>query len=49
VESLSLAVRLLVTLMLLMTVGMLMYLLHGERPSEFYSTANRRGSTPPLD
>jgi len=48
-ESLSLAVRLLVTLMLLMTVGMLMYLLHGERPPEFYSKAARQGSTPPLD
>ena len=32
----SLTVRLLVTVMLLLTVGMLLYLLHGERPPEFY-------------
>jgi hypothetical protein len=32
----SLTVCLLVTSMFLLTVGMLMYLLHGERPPEFY-------------
>jgi hypothetical protein len=33
----SLSVRLLVTFMLVLTVGMVMFLLHGERPPEFYS------------
>jgi hypothetical protein len=40
--STSLAGRLVLTLMLLMTMGMLMYLLHGERPPEFYSTGKSR-------
>ena len=31
-----LTVGLLVTVMLLLTIGMLMYLVHGERPPEFY-------------
>ncbi len=36
-------VRLLVTVMMILTVGMLMYLLHGERPPEFYEKgANHR-------
>jgi hypothetical protein len=34
----SLIVRLLVTAMFLLAVGILMYLLHGERPPEFYQT-----------
>ena len=45
-ESPSLVLRLLLSLMLLMTVGMTMYLVHGERSPEFYSTADRRESTP---
>ena len=40
----SLAVRLLITLMLMLTVGIVMYLLHGERPPEFY----QRGVNPHL-
>ena len=36
-------VRLVVTLMFLMTMGMLLYLFHGERPPEFYERgANHR-------
>lgn len=35
-------VRLVLTLMFLLTMGMLMYLLHGERPPEFYE---RDGAT----
>ena len=44
-------VRLVVTLMFLLTMGMLMYLLHGERPPEFYerdaaaSTSSQRPSS----
>lgn len=39
------AVRLLVTLMFLLTVGMVLYLMHGERPPEFYERgANRRNN-----
>lgn len=34
----SLAVRLLLTAMTLLTIGMITYLLHGERPPEFYQT-----------
>lgn len=37
---------LLLTLMLLLTVGMLTYLLHGERPPDFYSTRTGRGGQP---
>lgn len=44
----SLAGRLLLTLVLFMTVGLLMYLLHGERPAEFYeSGSDQRSGTPP--
>ena len=35
---------LVLTLLMLMTVGMLMYLLHGERPPEFYRTGPTRPS-----
>ena len=35
-ESTSLTGRLVLTLMFLMTMGMLLYLFHGERPPEFY-------------
>jgi hypothetical protein len=46
--STSLMGRLVLTLMLLMTVGMLMYLLHGERPPEFYTTGTaHRDNSPP--
>jgi hypothetical protein len=31
------------TLVLVVTVGMLMYLLHGERPPDFYSPGTKRG------
>ena len=42
--SASLTGRIVLTLMLLMTIGMLMYVLHGERPPEFYDPgAARRG------
>jgi hypothetical protein len=41
--STSLTGRLVLTLMLLMTVGVLTYLLHGERTPEFYQTGNTRG------
>lgn len=34
--SMSLMGRFVLTLMLLVTVGMIMYVLHGERPPEFY-------------
>ena len=38
-----LTVRLLVTAMMILSMGMIMYLLHGERPPEFYERgANRR-------
>jgi len=37
---------LLLTLMLLTTVGMLMYVLHGERPPEFYQTGTTRRDNP---
>ncbi len=43
--STSLTARLVLTFMLLMTVGMLMYLLHGERPPEFYSKGTARGDS----
>lgn len=42
-----LAGRLLLTLIMLLTVGMLMYLLHGERPPEFYLTGTARRNDPP--
>ena len=38
----SLAGPLLLTFMMLLTVGMLMYILHGERPPEFYSKGTAR-------
>jgi peptidoglycan/LPS O-acetylase OafA/YrhL len=38
----SLAGPLLLTFLLLLTVGMLMYLLHGERSPEFYSAGTAR-------
>lgn len=38
----SLAVRLLVTAMMALTIAMLIYLLHGERPPEFYQTGPAR-------
>jgi hypothetical protein len=43
----SLSVRLLVTFMLVLTVGMVMYLLHGERPAEFYSRGVNPRKLPP--
>jgi hypothetical protein len=45
--STSLTDRLVLTFMLLMTVGMLMYILHGERPPEFYTTGTARRDTSP--
>jgi hypothetical protein len=38
----KLAGALLLTVLMLMTVGMLMYLLHGERPPEFYKIGTAR-------
>jgi hypothetical protein len=43
----SLTGRLVLTLMLLMTAGMLMYLLHGERPPEFYDRGTTRRDKSP--
>lgn len=45
-NSASLTVRLLVVGMLVLTIGMLMYLLHGERPAEFYQKAATRNPDP---
>jgi len=45
-SSASLGGRLVLTLMLLMTVGMLMYVLHGERPPEFYDLKAARRANP---
>ena len=42
----SLTMSLLVTIMLLLTVGMLLYLLHGERPPEFYQPGANRHDNP---
>jgi len=42
----SLTVRLIVTAMGLLTMGMLMYLLHGERSPEFYQTGATRQDHP---
>ena len=42
----SLTMGLLVTTMLLLTVGMLLYLLHGERPPEFYQPGANRHDNP---
>jgi peptidoglycan/LPS O-acetylase OafA/YrhL len=39
--------RLLLTLLLPLTVGLLMYLLHGERPPEIYETGPGRRNDPP--
>jgi hypothetical protein len=44
--SMSLTGRLVLTLMFLMTVGMLMYVLHGERPPEFYDSGTARRDKP---
>ena len=40
--STSLSGRLVLTLMFLMTMCMLLYLFHGERPPEFYTTGTAR-------
>ena len=42
----SVMVSLLVTVMLLLTVGMVLYLLHGERPPEFYEGGVTRRENP---
>lgn len=42
----SLTVRLLVTVMMLLTIGLLVYLLHGERPPEFYDPKASRQDNP---
>jgi hypothetical protein len=44
--SISLTGRLLLTVMFLMTMGMLLYLLHGERPPEFYNPGAPRRENP---
>lgn len=46
-KSGSVAGALLLTLMLLLTVGMLMYVLHGEHPPEFYTSEPVRRSSLP--
>jgi hypothetical protein len=44
------AVRLVVTLMFVVTMGMLLYLFHGERPPEFYERGGtRREQATPAD
>lgn len=45
----SLTIRLLVPGMLLMTMGMLLYLLHGERSPEFYQVGPNRRNNPVSD
>ena len=45
----SLAFRVIVTAMMGLTMGMLMYLLHGERPPEFYQPGTPRPATPAPD
>jgi hypothetical protein len=40
--SISLMGRLMLTVMFLMTMGMLLYLFHGERPPEFYTSGTAR-------
>jgi len=45
-SSTSLTVRLLVTVMMLLTIGMLIYLLHGERPPGFYQTGPTHRDNP---
>jgi uncharacterized YccA/Bax inhibitor family protein len=45
----SLAASLVLTFIVLLTVGMLMYLLHGERPPEFYMTGTVRRDVASLD
>lgn len=42
----NLAVRALVTVMFLTTIGIVMYLLHGERPPEFYQPGKDAHSNP---
>lgn len=44
--STTLLGRLLVTVMTVLTVGVLMYLFHGERPPEFYQKGGRHRATP---
>lgn len=44
--SMSLLGRLVLTLMFLMTIGMLMYVLHGERPQDFYFPKAARRDNP---
>lgn len=39
-------IRLVVTVMFLMTMGMLLYLFHGERPPEFYERGATRHDNP---
>lgn len=39
-------VRLLLTVMMILTIGVLMYLLHGERPPEFYDKGVNRRTDP---
>lgn len=45
-NSASLTVRLLVVGMLVLAIGMLMYLFHGERPPEFYQKTATRNADP---
>jgi len=44
--STNLTGRLVLTLMFLMTMGMLLYVLHGERPPEFYDPGVARRENP---
>ena len=47
-KSGSLAASILLTFIMLLTVAMLMYLLHGERSPEFYATGTgQQGGAPP--
>jgi len=46
-KSGTVAGALLLTLILLLTVGMLLYALHGERPPEFYTSETVRRDRPP--
>lgn len=45
-EGISMTMRLVVTVMFMMTMGMVLYLFHGERPPDFYSSRTARRDNP---
>lgn len=48
-DSMSLPGRLIATVMTVSTVGLVMYLFHGERPPEFYEPRRKQRRTPASD